>query len=241
MFRAFASQLPDKRRKAGGHATTSGSHTPRAEDSQVLESQLQTGIDCAAAAAPDELVQNGHKEEEEESDDRDEEQQRKELQAEEQEDVPAEPHLERDISTSGRSERALEGWDDGGPKGLPSHLIDEIDILSLQATKAWSAKRQASRTSALDSDVMAEMEQLSQGLSAEPLLPEMVRGAAATDALVGHRVRTCGLTSMGELNGQYGVAVAFDGNKQRYRVRLDSIGGERPRLMAFRASNLERL
>ena len=156
---------------------------------------------------------------------------------------------------SGRRAHAIEEWSDDGAESGPSRsTADATDAVFLQSMKACAAQRQSSRTSALDLDVTAmaaEIEQSSADRGVEPLCPTLM--ALATTAgddgtaqgpRVGERVRMCNLVSMADLNGRTGVVVSFDSAKSRYRVRLDGGPGddvERPRVMAFKASNLEGL
>ena len=131
----------------------------------------------------------------------------------------------------------------------------------MKQMKWWSVQRKASRSSALELDVTAmaaEMEQPVNGTMAEALCPDLVRASGRAvaveddlgfacsdrgdaDPFVGKRVQIHSLQSMGELNGREGVVLAFDSSKGRYRVRLDSElddDVERPRVVAFKASNL---
>ena len=62
----------------------------------------------------------------------------------------------------------------------------------------------------------------------------------ATTAFIGKRVRIHGLATMGELNGQIGLAKSYDQTKQRYRVQL--VGPNGPtKVLGFKPANLQPL
>jgi len=60
----------------------------------------------------------------------------------------------------------------------------------------------------------------------------------ATTAFIGKRVRIHGLASMGELNGQIGLAKSYDQTKQRYRVQLIGPNGT-TKVLGFKPVNLQ--
>ena len=58
--------------------------------------------------------------------------------------------------------------------------------------------------------------------------------------LVRRRVRVHGLrNNNAELNGKVGMATAFDGATQRYRVRIEGQDGGEMRVLALKATHLE--
>ena len=63
-------------------------------------------------------------------------------------------------------------------------------------------------------------------------------GGQSGNELLGRQVRIHGLTSMGDLNGQTGLAKSFDQAKQRYRVHLKNPGGS-TKTLAFKQANLQ--
>ena len=60
----------------------------------------------------------------------------------------------------------------------------------------------------------------------------------ATTAFIGKRVRIHGLASMGELNGQIGLAKSYDQTKQRYRVQFIGPNGT-TKVLGFKPVNLQ--
>ena len=151
----------------------------------------------------------------------------------------------------------------------PSRTADATDAVFLQSMKTWSAQRGAARTSALDMDVAAvaaelePMELASVLERGDALVPGLCKGSAmaaasddgdgscapglSDDAMLGKRVRIHGLQSksVSELNGRVGLVTAFDSDKGRFRVRVDpaddDVESGKPRVLAFKAANLEAL
>jgi hypothetical protein len=73
--------------------------------------------------------------------------------------------------------------------------------------------------------------------SALPQTRPVAAESDPTTAFIGKRVRIHGLASMGELNGQIGLAKSYDQTKQRYRVQLIGPNGT-TKVLGFKPVNL---